>query len=810
LRLTAVASANAGNYDVRVTNNAGSVSSNTAVLSVSNGTPAAVAPSIVTQPVSVTVNAGNTATFAVGVDGTGPFTFQWRRDGVNMPGATSAALTFNSAALPNAGSYSVVVSNSAGAVVSSTVTLDVTPAVPALPPVITSQPSTVVVPAGGSTMLAVGATGSGPLSYQWSFNGTSIPGATLPVLSLANVSNAEAGNYTVSVTNSVASITSQGAQVILLGAPQITTQPASLSTPENNPVTFSVGASGSGLHYQWLRNDAPIAGATQHTYTTPMLTVADGGAVYTVIVFNGAGIAISQPAVLTVYVPVPPTVLQQPADVSVQAGALANLCMAFGGTPPFSVQMNRRVVGVWTPVGSPVSFGDNSLTCISTPNLQLADDGAQFIFFARNAEGGIFEAMTRTVTVTVTAPSVVTNTMLASRATSGATANNRSSMPSLSADGNLVAFVSQGTNLVPGFTNDPTEAGHAYVRNLATGVTTAINQTPAGAQSSRGVINLKLAAGGRYAVFSSLAGDLVAGDTNGSQDVFVRDLQTGVTERINVRADGSQITGAGNGQSDMQVDISADGRYVSFVYNQDLIGSDPAGATKLYLRDRQSGQTRLVASNPTYWIAYSALASGGQYMAYAFSIPAPTPNVVSYYDVAANATSILFSLDTSSGVDYLGQGMSISGDGRYVAFAIRSVPLLGSTVPQVVAIDTASPATLMLASTGSAGSGIGLGTADSSFPRLSGDGRYLLYATTAANLSTNVATSSAPVLMMRDLQTQTTAIASRRANGTPVNGSGIYNRHALSGDGAVLALTAWEPDMTGINGEYQVYAAPRP
>ena len=103
LRLTGVTLLNAGSYSVTVSNAAGDADSNAATLNVYPGTPAAVAPTIVTQPAAVTVNAGNTATFAVGVDGSGPFTFQWRRDGVNIPGATSAVLTLNSVALPICG-----------------------------------------------------------------------------------------------------------------------------------------------------------------------------------------------------------------------------------------------------------------------------------------------------------------------------------------------------------------------------------------------------------------------------------------------------------------------------------------------------------------------------------------------------------------------------------------------------------------------------------------------------------------------------------------------------------------------------------
>jgi hypothetical protein len=124
---------------------------------------------------------------------------------------------------------------------------------------------------------------------------------------------------------------------------------------------------------------------------------------------------------------------------------------------------------------------------------------------------------------------------------------------------------------VAGVTTSDSESGHAYMRDLATGVTTLINQTPAGAPSDRGVVNLKLSSGGRYAVFTSLAGDLVAGDANNSLDVFRRDLETGTTVRLNVLPNGDQIMGAGNGIADLQLDISADGRYVIFISAFDLV-----------------------------------------------------------------------------------------------------------------------------------------------------------------------------------------------------------------------------------------------
>ena len=803
LRLTGVTNAaHGGVYGVTVSNGAGTVDSNAVLLTVTAGTPAAVAPSIVTQPAAVTVNAGNTATFAVGVDGSGPFTFAWRKDGVAIPGATSAVLTLSSVSASSAGDYSVAVSNAVSAnVVSSAAALTVLTNGAAVAPTITTQPSTVVIASGGSGILAVAAAGSGPLSYQWLADGVPIVGKTQPVLTFSNVDSHAEGNYSVTVTNSLGSVVSQEVDVILLGSPLIAQDPANNTVFENTSATFSVVASGSALRYQWLRNGAVIPGADQASYTTPLLTVANSGAVYSVIVFNGAGVELSTGAVLTVQAFVAPTVLQQPANVSIQAGSTASLCVAFGGTPPFSVQMSRWSGVAWVPVGAAVSINDNAQSCMSTPALQVADSGAQFRFVA--SHGGS-EATTNAATVTVTAPFNLTTTTLVSVSSTGVTADNSSYKPSLSADGRMVAFITDGTNLVPGFTNPPGFGGHAYVRDLTTGVTTLINQTPSGGQSTWGVNGLKLAAGGRFVVFTSLSGDLVAGDTNGSQDVFLRDLQTGVTKRLNLRPDGSEVPGSGSGQSDMQVDISADGRFVSFVYGDDLMGTGAPATPVLYLRDTQTDQTRVVGSNPSYGIAYSALASDGATLAYADVSSQSTAIVL--HDISANTTGTLYTFNTNNVTDYLAQGLSISGNGRFVAFAVRSPALLnGSTVAQVVGIDRNFPSSIITASAGANGVGDGA----SSYPKLSDDG-HVLFATYAANLTGN-ANPGRQMLVVRDLQGPAISVASRTPAGAAVwTASGVYDSHALSRDGTVLALVADEYDMTGNNAGHQVYVAPRP
>ena len=230
----------------------------------------------------------------------GPFSFQWRRDGVNIAGATSAVLTFPAVALLNAGNFSVVVTNSAGSVTSSNAVLDVSASTTPTAPTITSQPSTLIVPFRGSGVVAVGATGSGPLSYQWSKDGAELPGATLPVLDFRIVADADVGKYTVTVSNSVGSVVSRAVEIILLGAPVITQQPADVTALEGANATFSVAASSSGLRYQWSLNGNPIPGAIAATFNVGPLVTANSGAVYSVLVYNGAGVVTSVPVVLRV------------------------------------------------------------------------------------------------------------------------------------------------------------------------------------------------------------------------------------------------------------------------------------------------------------------------------------------------------------------------------------------------------------------------------------------------------------------------------------------------------------------------------
>jgi len=185
----------------------GSGSDSSASTSSSDTSSSTVAaPSIATQPLSQTVTAGQAASLTVSASGGGTLAYQWRKGGTAISGATSATYTIASTASGDAGSYDVVVSNSAGSVTSSAATLTITSANSA--PSISIQPAAQSVAVGAKLTLTVTASGSGTLSYQWRKGGVAISGATASSYTIASVASSDAGGYDVVVSNANGSVTS--------------------------------------------------------------------------------------------------------------------------------------------------------------------------------------------------------------------------------------------------------------------------------------------------------------------------------------------------------------------------------------------------------------------------------------------------------------------------------------------------------------------------------------------------------------------------------------------------------------------------
>jgi hypothetical protein len=165
---------------------------------------------------------GQTAYLQVTADGTEPFTYQWRKDGVVLSGATANPLVLSGLSLTSAGSYSVVVSNSIGSATSNLAILKVM-----APPVFTSQPVAVVTTIGKPVTLTAVASASPTPTYQWIKNGVVIVGATASTYTIPVSAQSDSGNYSCVATSTldtlVVSATSNVVAVTVNIAPPVIT-----------------------------------------------------------------------------------------------------------------------------------------------------------------------------------------------------------------------------------------------------------------------------------------------------------------------------------------------------------------------------------------------------------------------------------------------------------------------------------------------------------------------------------------------------------------------------------------------------------
>ncbi len=192
--ITGVAVGDAGSYTCVVTNACGTITSNTATLTVNQG------PAISTQPSDIAACETNDVTFIINASGVAPLTYQWVHDGVNISGATNSTLTVTGISSGDAGNYLCVVTDACGTVSSNTATLSINQNT-----AITTQPVNLTANEGDNVNFTVVATGNN-LAYQWKkdgsnlSNGGNISGVTTSTLSLTSVTTADYGNYNCDVT----------------------------------------------------------------------------------------------------------------------------------------------------------------------------------------------------------------------------------------------------------------------------------------------------------------------------------------------------------------------------------------------------------------------------------------------------------------------------------------------------------------------------------------------------------------------------------------------------------------------------------
>ena len=228
-------------------------------------------PRITQPPGSLEVTAGSNPAFSVTANGTAPLAYQWYGNGVPIAGGTGASLTWSNVQPAQAGNYCVVITNPAGNATSAVATLTVD-----APPSITTPPQSQALAVGQSASFSVVASGTEPLTYQWSLNGMALPGATGPTLTLNQVQTTDAGSYTVVVTNCGGSITSAVATLTVTN-PAIALAvsstggmtPAGFTFQFSVPVglTYSILASTNMQHWTPISTNVALTGTIVFTDT---------------------------------------------------------------------------------------------------------------------------------------------------------------------------------------------------------------------------------------------------------------------------------------------------------------------------------------------------------------------------------------------------------------------------------------------------------------------------------------------------------------------------------------------------------------
>jgi len=261
-------------------------------------------------------------------------------------------------------------------------------------------------------------------------------------------------------------------------------------------------------------------------------------------------------------------------------------------------------------------------------------------------------------------------------APNGQEANSRSDQPLISADGRYVAFRSQASNLVR---NDLNGFPDVFVHDRWTGRTELASVDPSGQQGNNFSSLTGLSSDGRHVVCSSYADNLVPGDTNGTWDIFVHDQQTGRTARVSVDSRGNQAN-----DKSWTASISDDGRCVAFwSLASNLVAGDTNGFDDVFVHDRQTGETTIVSisSAGTQGIGQSILptiSSDGRFVAFSSSADNLVPNDTNgaldvFVHDRRTGQTIRASL-SSAGIQGTGESMlpSISPNGGYVLFTSRA------------------------------------------------------------------------------------------------------------------------------------------
>jgi Tol biopolymer transport system component len=414
------------------------------------------------------------------------------------------------------------------------------------------------------------------------------------------------------------------------------------------------------------------------------------------------------------------------------------LAMACGMAVLFAATLEQTTRAQGTTIlassdsnGMQPAFGSNG-----SDNPAISDDGRYVAF--RCADDSFLPGDTNNA-FDVCRKDLVTNAVILISVTPlGVTGDDYSGNPKLSADGRYVAFESWASNLLT--TPDSNGTSDIFLRDVSVGITVRVSVSTSGAEADGESDSPSISADGRFVAFESAAGNLVAGDTNQSFDVFVRDTQLHQTELVSISTSGAQTGIYSFGPS-----VSADGRFVAFSSVGDLLdGGDTNGGVDVYVRDRQNGVTQRVS-----------VGAGG------------------------------IQGDNES------EFASISGDGRWVSFwtnATNLVPGDGNNTPDMMVFDRSNGVLRRISSTSSGTAG----NSESWRGAISRNGRLVVYQSLASDLVPNDTNASSDIFAF-DLVTGVTTRVSVSSSGA--QGADYSEESAVDADGRFIAFNSRAPNL---------------
>jgi Ca2+-binding RTX toxin-like protein len=434
-------------------------------------------------------------------------------------------------------------------------------------------------------------------------------------------------------------------------------------------------------------------------------------------------------------------------------------------------------------------------------------------------------------------------TLRLSESSTGMQTDGDSERPMLSGDGQRVVFVSSATNLV---TDDNNGVIDVFVRDVASGETFRVSTASDGGQANGTSYQTAISRDGGFVAFSSAASNLVAGDTNGMIDLFVKNLESGEIVRANTAADGTQSTG-GYLEMNGSASISADGRFVVFLTGAtNLVAGDTNGVADVFVKDLQTGNIARVSIAPDGIQANAggyapSISADGRIITWDTKATTVNPTGSGNENIVAVANP-LFSMDTLAGgagndiyllrtydqvIEQAGEGMdTVRTDlARYTLSSnVENLQIIGGVGslgqgnelantlaggPGVDRLEGLAGNDVLYGERGvlrmSTASGGGQANAMSTDLDLSADGRYVAFGSQASNLAGRNVNGTGSDAFVKDVATGRTILAS--AVGTTQTGNSASSDVSICADGRYVTFVSTADNLVGddTNGAQDIF-----